>query len=153
MASVQQPNPYAPPQVSGVVSERSRNQSGSITGLSLVLVVVWGVFSAVVCFVGRYVPGVNGDLFGFGGMGLCTVGLPVITALVIRTSRGHLSLRACSLLDLLGLFVFVAAVRMQATASFRPHHWLVFVAMAGVMLVISMLLGFLHTRYRSGRVT
>lgn len=115
------------------------------------LVTVWGVFSAVVCFVGRYVPGVNGDLFGFGGMGLCTVGLPVITAFVIRTPHGHSSLRARSLLNLLGIFVFVAAVRMQAAASFRSDHWLVFVAMAGVTVVISMLLGFLHTRSQSSR--
>ena len=133
-------NPYAPPQN----AKPETRVSASVTVLSIALVTLWGIFTGVFCFVGQLMSMSSAvrDCFGFGGMGLCLVGLPVIAALTIGPTQDRSSLRACCILDLLGILVFVAAVSMQLTRSFSPFHWFLCAAMACAAVVISVLIAF-----------
>lgn len=134
-------NPYAPPQTAETVRS-PRTANGSITVLSLALVTLWGTFASVVSFFGRYVSmsTAAANVFGFSGMGLCLLGLPIIAALAIRSSANNSTLKCWCILDVFGMFVFVAAVRMQAGRGLSFSNWLMLAAMVCGTTVISLLI-------------
>lgn len=134
-------NPYAPPQTAETIRS-PKTTNGSITLLSLGLVTFWGTFAGVVSFFGRYVSmsTAAANVFGFCGMGLSALGLPIIAALTIRSSGSYCSLKAWCILDVLGMFVFIAAVRMQAGRGLSFSNWLMLAAMVCGTVVISLLI-------------
>ena len=146
-------NPYEPPQsFDSPPPQSAGSQRVSVTVFSPLPVVLWGIFGGLFCFIGRYLPNADPDVFGFGGMALFIVGQPIIAASTIRASGDYSSFKTCSLLDLLGMMTFVATVRTQMDAGYEFHHWLVLAAMAFFTIVISGLIAFLLRRFRPERL-
>lgn len=142
-------NPYAPPAKESPVqpADQPRPDDGRML-IVLTTIFVWAGCASLFCFVGKRIGKFN-DLFGFGGMALCLVGVPVIGALMVRRRKISDALRLQCLLDVFGLLVFITGLGMQATGSVNNDMYWVYSAMCCIMIGFSFTLSAVRNRNRN----
>lgn len=140
-------NPYAPPSTPSVAKSNPKS-AGLAVILGLIAIVGWSGFASWFSFFGQRI-GKLQNLFGFGGVGLCLIGAPIIGALIFRRSPGGPKLRIQCLLNVFGSLVFIAGVRMLATGDFTRHTWWLFAVMGLLMMGLTVIINLLQTRLRN----
>ena len=142
------PNPYAPPSTKSVSRPHSQFvPDGWPIPAVMAIVFAWSGFASWFSFAGRRL-GKLQDVFGFGGIGLCLIGAPIIGALIVRRPRRIQKLRLQCLLNVFGLVVYIAGVRMHATGSFNHQTWWLFSATGALMIGLTAIVELLQTRIR-----
>lgn len=113
--------------------------------MAVLTILAWSGFASWFSFVGKQL-GKFQDVFGFGGVGLCLIGVPIIGAMIVQKRRRAQKLRLQCLLNVFGLMVFTAGVRMQATGSFTDQTWWLLSVTGTLMIGLTATIEVLQTR-------